>query len=218
MPSTSPDSIYYPDISAAQNQPGYMGTHATSVQVALSARQRYTYVWANATARTAQAGMTEGSVGYQLDTKTEYKYENGVWRLATPHAEFTSTRAVPPTTLTQLGNFSLDAAASTATNIATPGGDGIIVLANAGLYAVSTLTQFNGPSAQNRSFIDLANSADDSLLLIRSSINNSEDKGSISLPNLNSRAAGTPLYFKLYQQSGGTLNGVTTRVRITRIG
>lgn len=218
MPSTSPDSIYYPDISAAQNQPGYMGTHATSVQVALSARQRYTYVWANATARTAQAGMTEGSVGYQLDTKTEYKYENGVWRLATPHAEFTSTTTVNNTTTTQLGTFTLDSTRSTSTNFVTPGGTGFVNIADPGIYSVSSFSSTaDGTPMSGRSFLDLATTADDSGILQRISINVGENAGSISMPNLRTVASPTSLYFKMYQTTGAS-RSIPTRIRITRLG
>lgn len=218
MPSTSPDNIYYPDISAAQNQPGYMGTHATSVQVALSARQRYTYVWANATARNSQTGMTEGSVGYQLDTRTEYQYENGSWRLATPHIEFTATATATNGVVTLAGTFSIDTTVSSSTLMATAASNGVITLTDPGIYAISTLSAIAGTvPVTGRSFLDLATTSNDTGLLIRSSINVGEDKGSISMPNLRVTGSGVTLYFKLFQTSGAD-RSMSTRARITRIG
>ena len=39
----------------------------------------YNYVWANAAARTAQAGMIAGQKGYQTDTAATYNYTGGAW-------------------------------------------------------------------------------------------------------------------------------------------
>lgn len=224
MPTTLPDNIYYPDISAAQNQPAYTGTLASSVQTALNARQRYTYVWTNAAALNAQTGMTEGSIGYRLDTKTEYQYENGAWRVATPHEEYmAANRTTPTTTLTSAGNMAVQAGDSTSLLVGTPTGlNGGITITDPGIYAISTLSSVTNPSSggsvavNGRSFLDVAfTTGADSLY--RSSINAGEDKGSIAVPNLRLPGAGTPIYFKHYLTVPITVN-VSTLVRITRIG
>lgn len=42
-------------------------------------RQIQTYKWANAAARTAQAGMSEGDVGDQADTDQRWRYSGAAW-------------------------------------------------------------------------------------------------------------------------------------------
>jgi len=218
MPVTSPDSIAYPDISTAQDQPAYMAVHASSVQAALSLRQRFNFVWANASGRTSQTGATNGSTGYQLDTRTEYQFENGSWRLATPHIEFTATATAPDATVTLAGTFSIDAALSSSTIMATATSNGVITLTDPGIYSISTLSAIaNTVPVTGRSFLDLATTSNDTGLLVRSSINVGEDKGSISMPNLRVTASGTTLYFKVFQTSAAS-RSVATRARITRIG
>lgn len=140
MPVTSPDNIFYPDTSAAQNQAAYMATHSSSVQSALSARQRYTYVWANDSARNSQLGMTTGSTGYQLDTKTEYKYENGFWRLATPYAEFMSAnKTITSDGYSTLGDITINSGLSTSTTFATSSAN-VITFTDPGIYSISAFT------------------------------------------------------------------------------
>lgn len=213
MPNTSPDNINYPDTSFAQNQPAYMATHASSVQAAFDKRQRYSYYWANATARTSQTGMTEGSLGYQVDTKTDYQYDNGAWRLSVEHAEFNATMTVNGATVTTLGAFSYISANTTSTSFVTPAGSGLLSIANPGLYAVSSYTYIQA-AATARSFVELFPQGGPNLQ--RVSIPTGEDAGSLSLPNLRVTSAGQNYLFNVYQQSGATRT-VTSTVRITRI-
>lgn len=79
MPVTSPDSIYYADGSTAMSAEAISAAQATSVQDALDVRQIKSYVWANATARGTQTGMTEGDMGYQRDTNEPYLYTGTAW-------------------------------------------------------------------------------------------------------------------------------------------
>jgi hypothetical protein len=220
MPVTAGDSIFSPDIGAAQNQPGYTATMASSVQAAFNKRQRYQYVWANDAARVSQLGMSEGAQGYQIDTKTEYQYENGSWRLAAPHAEFmASANLAPGAPVKLLGAFTLDTGNSTSTTFATPDTTaGAIKLVDPGIYATSTLTQIVAASSQvtGRTFLDLSTTADDSGLLVRSSINAGENYGSITMPNLRVTGSGQLLYYKAFH-SAATTYEFRTRVRITRI-
>jgi len=80
MATTTPDSIYLP-VGTDPVAPLHtvFSTLAVSVQNALNKRQRVSYVWANKAARDAQAGMTTGATGYQVDTKVEYIYNGTVW-------------------------------------------------------------------------------------------------------------------------------------------
>lgn len=84
MPTTSPDGIYYADSSTAMSAEAISAAEATSVQDALTSlvrdnRQIQTFVWADATARGAQAGMIAGDEGYQTDTAITYRYSGSAW-------------------------------------------------------------------------------------------------------------------------------------------
>lgn len=83
MPVTTPDSIFYPDVSAPAAEITNLSTMAASIQVALALRSRFDYVWTNLAGRTAQTGMVDGSRGYQIDTGFDYKYNGTVWRNVT---------------------------------------------------------------------------------------------------------------------------------------
>lgn len=88
MNLTSPDNIAYASTSDDLSVEDITAAMATSVQDALDdlvndTRQRQTYRWADATARTAQAGMQAGDEGYQVDTATDYIYTGSTWRVNT---------------------------------------------------------------------------------------------------------------------------------------
>jgi hypothetical protein len=217
MATTTPDNIYYNTGTGPQSIATTTAGIASSVQSAFSKRQRYSFVWPTASERSAQGGMVEGSIGYQVDTKTEYQYENSAWRLKTPHIEFTATSPnVGSGDGTLAGNFAVDTTRTNSPAMASAGGIGIITLTNPGLYSISTLSAL-GIAATGRSFLDLATTADDSGLLYRAPIPTGEDKGSIPMPNYNATVSNSPLFFKVFQTTG-TIRAITTRVRITRIG
>lgn len=84
MPTTSPDNIYYADGSTPMSAETISAAEATSVQDALDAlihdtRQIQTFVWANSAARSSQAGMIAGDLGYQTDTGLTYRYNGSSW-------------------------------------------------------------------------------------------------------------------------------------------
>lgn len=84
MPTTSPDNIYYADGSTPMSAEAISAAEATSVQNALNSlinntRQIRAFVWADTAARNDQIGMTEGDIGYQLDSDTNYQYTGSVW-------------------------------------------------------------------------------------------------------------------------------------------
>lgn len=98
MPITSPDNIFFPDVSSPAAEVTNLSTMAASIQTALGFRTRFDFVWTNLAGRTAQTGMVDGSRGYQIDTGFDYKYNGTVWRN-------TSTGLVPimPTTVSGTG-------------------------------------------------------------------------------------------------------------------
>lgn len=80
MPVTSPDNIFFPDVSSPASEITNLSTMAASIQTALGFRTRFDFVWPTITERTAQTGMVDGSRGYQIDTGFDYKYNGTVWR------------------------------------------------------------------------------------------------------------------------------------------
>ena len=79
MPTTSPDSIYYADGTTPASLADITAAMAGSVQTALNYREAHTFSWADATAKSAQTGMSTGDVGYQIDTAVFYIYTGSVW-------------------------------------------------------------------------------------------------------------------------------------------
>lgn len=69
------DNVSIEDITAA------MADSVDDAFVAQTAlRAGYDYRWANAAARTAQAGMVIDSRGYQIDTNITYRYNGSAWK------------------------------------------------------------------------------------------------------------------------------------------
>lgn len=103
MPTTTPDAIYFADSSTSMSAEAISAAEATSVQNAFDAfrefRQIQTFVWADSGARGSQAGMSEGDMGYQLDTDMYYYYSGSVW-----FASLAGTTTVIPTSVTN-GSF-----------------------------------------------------------------------------------------------------------------
>lgn len=55
-------------------------------------QQNYNFRWANAAARTAQAGMRVGDFGYQVDTTVTYRYSGSTWvAWSSPAISYTPT-------------------------------------------------------------------------------------------------------------------------------
>lgn len=185
---------------------------ATAAQAAFASRQRHTYVWVDAAARVDQAGMEQSDEGYQLDTKTPYRFDGGQWRVATPHAEFTAQKALNAAVLTTLGVMTFVESASTSSTIAVPTADGIITLTDPGIYA-ATATVFLTGNPTGPTLLDIATTIDDVGLIVRQPLPASVTRGSVTIPNFSVANPNTPLYFKGYVTPGATL---TTRVRITR--
>lgn len=83
MPVTPTWSIFYRNTSTPAALETESATQATSIETALSTltgvRQILSFKWANAAARTAQLGMSEGDTGYQLDTNISYEYNGSSW-------------------------------------------------------------------------------------------------------------------------------------------
>ncbi len=74
--SRFPDgSMWYDTTLSAE----YRRVSGAWVAVPAAPEDAYNYRWANAAARTAQAGMAAGDKGYQTDTLVEYLYSGSAW-------------------------------------------------------------------------------------------------------------------------------------------
>lgn len=102
-----------PDQTGASNL-----TIANSLAVLLGRRERGDYVWANSGERTSQTGMKEGDRGRQKDTKAEWLFTDGSWRLATPYIEFTgSNQTIPDAETYGIIGWSVDSTRSSDTTM-----------------------------------------------------------------------------------------------------
>jgi hypothetical protein len=149
MATTSPDNISYPVNTDSWATQSDLANEATSVQNAFNKRQRYQYVWANATARGAQTGMVEGSLGYQVDTQTDYIYSNTAWRNRLSYAEFNAAGVtVSSTAFTNFNTINITPGTSTDTTNFTTSANTIQV-AFGGIYAISMYLTCNGSVTVN---------------------------------------------------------------------
>jgi len=221
---TTPDNLVIWTGADPQALPAASSAMQTSVQDALAKRQRYGYVWANQTARLAQAGMVAGSQGYQLDTKSDYIYDGSSWALKTPHAEFTANSgAITMGSPTLIGTLAYDATSSTSSTFVTAVGNGQLNIVDPGIYAISSVQAFfqtGSPTTPNaatsRTFFDMTkvlSSGDQQ----RVSVNINEDRGSLSKPNVRTTIPNQSIYFQFYAQLAAA-GFLTSRISVTRVG
>lgn len=78
---TTPDNIAAADDSDAYDPPAAYAALATSVQLAFNKREAYTFLWADAAARTAETDMVATSLGFQQDNLATYIYTGTTWKL-----------------------------------------------------------------------------------------------------------------------------------------
>lgn len=212
MATTTPDSIFYRTGVDTFSDAAESASQASSVQNALSLRQGYNFVWANSTARTGQTGMTQGSTGYQVDTKTPYIYDNSAWRLQTSYSEWVQTVQsvatgvfTQPTTMTYQSGTSTDA-----TFVSVTGGN--ITIAQPGIYAMSWVA--NIATATTTSFIDITSDVAHTQILAISPF--TFDVAQANIPFIRITAANTILYLWVRHQTGAAAN-MTSTFRIGRI-
>lgn len=224
--TTSPDNIVKWTNSDPASLPVASQAQGDSVQAALNNRERYDFVWANSGERAGQSGMVQGSRGYQVDTRTEYIYDNSVWRLSTPHAEYTFS-ATPITSggsPKPVGNLTFDATQSTSTTFTTTSASpatGQIIVTDPGIYAYTGTITNDGAVAiatPGRGFIELSfDSNTGNPIKARVPMNSAEDKASLSMANVRTVSANQSVFLRFYQQNGSTIN-ISGRIMITRLG
>jgi hypothetical protein len=135
---TSPDNIVRWTNSDPASLVSESQAQGDSIQLALAKRERYTFVWANSSERNAQTGMVAGSLGYQVDTKTEYIYDSSSWRIQLPYAEFGSSDvSVATGTYVGFGSIDIDAGQSTSTTFALGSASNYITIVEPGIYSIN---------------------------------------------------------------------------------
>lgn len=72
-------TAYYADASTPASIATITAAMADAEADQIAVRQIQSYKWADAAARTAATGMTEGDIGYQLDTNVNYLYDGAAW-------------------------------------------------------------------------------------------------------------------------------------------
>lgn len=215
MPNTTPDNIFYSDTTTPLSLNTISSAEATSVQEALNKRQRYEFVWANAAARTAQTGMVAGSTGYQLDTKSEYVYDAGSWRLQLSYAEYlqSGTTSVLGATFTNFTGLTLNGPLSSdSTFTAVSGGN--IVIAQPGIYSMSMYCTMTGPGTG--AFMEFtADAARTQVLAIGGFILGG---GNVAVPFYRTTVPNQTIYLWVFQNTGATQTVSAGALRIGRLG
>lgn len=209
------DDVWYADGLIPYSAEGISAAEASNLASLFALRERFDFSWANASERAAQLNMVQGSRGYQTDTRTEYIYDNSSWRVAVGHIEMTATAVVPNGAVALVGSFTVDAALTTDTTMATPTASGTVSVVRPGVYAVSSLTTMIQAPATGRTFIELA---DPTGIIYRSSIVVGEDAGSTSMPNLRTTAPNSLIEFRIFRNVAAPTGPTNTRIRLTRIG
>lgn len=203
--TTSPDNIVAWDQSDPASIAQESQSQATSIQNALLKRMRFDFVWDDTAERNAQTGMEQGSRGYQIDTRTEYLYDSGTWRLGAAFIRGTSsTGSINTGVAAFIGTPTLDATATTDTTLGTFGASNI-TLAQPGIYSIQFTGKENGSNAnggQSQLVISTANNFSD----VPGRLSNSMFSGALMstcvLPFFRATAANTVIYFFYYNDAG----------------
>lgn len=217
MPTTPQNNIFFPDTSTPWATTSDFSTSASSVEVALNSRERYTYRWANATARSAETSMRQGDTGYQIDTRAEYIYDSGAWRLALPYAEFTAaTSTLASTAYASSSAISIQTSTSTSTTFATSSGS-IITCVDPGVYMVSL---YGVSSAAVSNAFAMIGIASDATTNFASQIGRAQFGGDnvASWSSFYRFASAGGQFFFYWKQNDATSRNYTSTIRVARVG
>lgn len=194
---------------------------ASSVQTAFFKRERYNYVWPTQAERAAETGMVQGSTGYQIDTKSEYIYDNSVWRLGTAYGEFNASMgSVAANGAYQpFSSIAIDNTRSTSLTMATvTDGGATITLADPGLYAMSVYSVCTSFITINtRGYVQIGEDPNPNLQISREYFLTNTSTAMCTLPFYRSPAANQKLYFWHWFGNGTTPATLSLGVQI-RIG
>jgi hypothetical protein len=224
IPLDNGESIYIHDGTETADAVAISLAEGNSLAALMRNRERFDYTWADSAARTAQTGMVAGSRGYQIDTRSEYIYDNSAWRLALGYAEFTGITGagVPDGAFYGTNTYTLDAPNTTdATMVTFPGSD-MIRFVNPGIYSFESVFQIRNGSDTGwvpvtaRSFSDLS-------LVVgtpihRAYIGPGEDHMALSMPCLRITTPNTDIAHYIYKINGLGSTLIKVRARVARLG
>lgn len=217
MPTTPQNSIFFPDTSTAWATTSDFSTLASSVETALNLRERYTYRWANTAGRNAETTMRQGDTGYQVDTRAEYIYDSGAWRLALPYAEFTgASSTLTSTAYASSSAISIQTSTSTSTTFATSSGS-IITCTDPGVYMVSL---YGVCSAAVSSAFAMIGVASDATTNFASQIGRAQFGGDnvAAWSSFYRFSAAGGQFFFYWKQNDTTSRNYTSTIRVARVG
>ena len=215
MPTTNPDNIFFPDNSTTWATVSDFSVAASSTQAAFLNRQRYSYRWNTASDRSAETAMRQGDFGYQLDTRTEYIYDSGAWRVGVPYATFNiASKTIATTAYQGSGAVSIDASNSTSSTFST-GGSFFIVVSDAGVY----LLNYYATCSAATSGFGMIGIAPDATTNFASQIGRAQFVGdnAASVSTSYYHSAGGAFYF-YWKQPDSTSRSYAATVTITRLG
>jgi len=125
MPATTPDKIFYADGSTLLSIATISATTATSVQTALSKKQKQTFRWEIAGEKASTEGMVIGDIGYNVPDNTEYIYNGSTWlpwnRLREVYTATISNFSLATTATTVLAYYSISSGVCNIDMLATLG-------------------------------------------------------------------------------------------------
>lgn len=217
---TSPDNIAKWTVQDPTSLVQESQTQGDSIQAAFNKRQRFDYVWPTAAERTAQTGMVQSSRGYQVDTKTEYLYDNSQWRLAVPYAEFSfAAKSIPNNVYTQISAGAIDTPKSTSTTFVTlSGADGVFTLVDPGVYGFSIYAEEStGGAITGQSHAVVSTTAAGLGTQYTRGYFTGGQSAMVAMPFLYTSSSNTTLYISVFQNTGAA-KSIQARLRIGRFG
>ena len=217
--TTSPDNIPMWQLSDAASLTQESQTQGAAIQAAFNKRMRSTYVWPTSAERTAQTGMVQGSLGYQVDTRSEYKYNGSAWALALPYAQINGGSTVSPdSAFTAAASLTIDTSSSTDTTFVSASSNQVI-LVNPGVYSMTFVGRdVNSLGASGISQAMISTNSSASVAADRVAVGYFNGTILATAPLIyNTTSSNVSLYFFFYNQAGAsrTFNSL---IRLARLG
>lgn len=170
-----------------------------------------TYKWANAAARGAQTGMSEGDVGDQADTDIRYRYSGSAWeysagKLPVWKNQVSTNQSIASTATWTLVNAGWGTASPD--RGMTSFASGVLTVETAGLYHIDLGAEFSNASAVRMGVqVTKNNATPNSGVILGSTIST---RNNVSTSGLVQLEAGDALRFNVYQETGGASNLTNT--------
>lgn len=219
----SGETIFYADSVTPYSAATISSSEASSLAALMGNRERYSYEWANAGARGAEVGMRQGSLGYQVDTRTEYIYDSGAWRPSFAYYEGNATSAVTPTGQDRgagsASGLTIDSSASTDQTFITTN-TSTIRFTRTGIYSINMASKETGNNActgQTQIVISESPLFSSVPARLANGMFSGALMASATVPFYPVYAPGSQLYIHFYNDSGANRT-IASKVSIGRLG